>query len=132
MSAAVLMMPFPPTTNNLFASLKSGRRIKSESYRVWEREADFQLMQQKPLPYFDNPVMLTLHLGKPDKRKRDVSNTIKAVEDMLVTAGVLKDDELVHDVRARWDDTVQGCMCEITPLRPMIIPWEQARARAKP
>lgn len=118
---SVLMLPFPPTTNNLFASLKSGRRIKSGSYRAWEREADFQLMQQKPLPYFDNPVMLTLHLGKPDKRKRDPSNYIKAPEDKLVAAGVLEDDELVHDVRARWADEVVGCMVEIQPIPPLIL-----------
>lgn len=121
MSTVILMLPFPPSLNGLYRDGGRGKRPKSAAYKEWEAEADFQLMQQKPLPYFDNPVMLTLHLGKPDKRKRDPSNYIKAPEDKLVAAGVLQDDELVHDVRARWDDTVQGCLVEIEPISPLVM-----------
>lgn len=108
---ACLILPFPPSVNNLFEG--KARRYPSKTYRRWRDEALAALGRQLPWPLYTKPVRLTLAIGRPDKRRRDVSNLIKAPEDILVAAGILKDDELVHDVRAYWCPDVVGCRVEI-------------------
>ena len=111
-----LFLPFPPTTNNLFAG--KARRFPSKAYKAWKEEAAMALMQQQPLMQFSVPVKLTIGLARPDKRRRDPSNYIKAPEDFLVNpAEILSDDSQVHDVRAYWaHDVDSGCRLEIEVL----------------
>jgi crossover junction endodeoxyribonuclease RusA len=107
---ACLMLPFPPSTNNLFAG--KARRFTSKAYKAWQTEADRALVLQMPLPRFDGPVCLTLTLGRPDGRRRDLGNLEKAASDQLVKHGVLADDSLIHELRMAWGDVV-GCRVEI-------------------
>lgn len=110
-----LVLPFPPTTNNLFAG--KARRFPSRAYRDWQAEAYSALLRQMPCRHFVGPVTMILALGKPDRRRRDVSNYIKAVEDFIVKpAGILSDDEQVQDVRAYWCPEVVGCRVEIEAM----------------
>lgn len=39
---------------------------------------------------------------KPDKRRRDIDNLIKACADLLVRHGVVSDDSEMRSVSARW------------------------------
>lgn len=111
MTHTVIMLPFPPTLNGLYAG--KARRYKSPRYKAWLDEAWFQINPQRPLAHFDTPVSIIIHLGRPDNRKRDVANYEKATTDFLVAANVLKDDALIHSNTQRWNDDVNGCMVEI-------------------
>ena len=109
-----LIVPFPPTVNNLFVNNPRTRgRFSSKAYTAWKAEAARAFALQAPLPHFDGPVVLILSLGIPDKRRRDLSNYIKAVEDSVVAAGILNDDSQVVDLNVRWDEQVVGCRIEI-------------------
>lgn len=116
---ACLVLPFPVSVNQIWRGHK-GRAIKSKRYREFEAEAARALRQQGPLPHFDRPVSLTLSIGRPDKRVRDISNLIKAVEDVLAANGVLENDVLVHRIAAHWSDDVTGCRAEISLLTEAI------------
>jgi len=112
---ARLTLPFPPSTNNLFATIvRNGHvvRIPSARYKQWRKAAADALRLQSPLPRFEGPVVMTLTFGRPDKRSRDVSNLIKGVEDLAVSLGIIVDDSLVERVTAQWGDVV-GCVVEI-------------------
>ena len=111
MSYACIMLPLPPSVNNLF----SGRtkRFPSKRYKAWREEAGWALAAQRPLPSFTEPVEVTLSIGRPDRRKRDLDNLFKAPIDLLVEFGVLADDHLIHRLSASWDSDVTGCMIEI-------------------
>jgi crossover junction endodeoxyribonuclease RusA len=97
-------LPYPPTTNNLFRNAGS-RRVKTERYSSWLIAAGNQMYVQGR-KRISGPVSLSIALRKPDKRKRDISNTIKAVEDLLVSMAVIDDDSLVQRLSVAWDQNM--------------------------
>lgn len=91
-----LVLPVPPSTNNLFATV-GRKRIKSQRYRDWLADAGFYLMQQT----FEKGTIIgayTMDIRVPMKVRADVTNLLKAPEDLLVSIGVLPDDK--HCFRA--------------------------------
>ncbi len=112
MTLASLTLPFPPSVNGLYPG--KARRHKSKRYKAWIKEAGWTLKTQEPIHRFRSPVSIVLTFGRPDKRVRDLSNYIKAVEDLLVTHGIIRDDSDVHRGEQYWDDTITGVRVEIT------------------
>jgi crossover junction endodeoxyribonuclease RusA len=45
---------------------------------------------------------------RPDRRRRDLDNLLKAILDSLTHAGVMQDDALIEDLRIYWADDVGG------------------------
>ena len=78
----VIVLPFPPSTNNMFINGSKGR-FRSQKYDDWINEAGWELQRQRPSKH-DGPVALSFEFqdGR-DKRMRDISNLIKAPEDLL-------------------------------------------------
>lgn len=116
MTYACILLPFPVSTNNLFVNNPRGGRFPSKRYTEWKKEATAALIGQIPTRRFDGPIKVTIHLGRPDKRRRDLGNLEKAPLDLLVTHNVIADDSLVEDLRLRWAEDVQGCMIEIEDM----------------
>ena len=48
------------------------------------------------------PVKLTIMVRKPDNRRRDISNVVKALEDLLVSHNIMTDDSQVQGVNVQW------------------------------
>lgn len=115
MTCACLVLPFPPTTNNLFAGKE--KRHRSRAYKDWHVEAyAAYLRQPRPRP-ITGPVRLDIALGKPDRRRRDVSNYVKALEDFIVKdARVLEDDSQVEDLHVYWCTETVGARVYVEPL----------------
>lgn len=87
----VLLLPMPPSANNLFVNGKRGR-FKSQRYRDWEAECGFYLMQQTfQKGTITGPYVMEIKV--PMKTRADVTNLLKAPEDLLVAIGVLPDDK---------------------------------------
>lgn len=118
----------PPSTNNLYANIPGRGRVKSGRYKVWRSAAAWDVQIAKPQS-FACKVVLDLTVARPKGVRADVSNRIKAVEDLLVEMGVLADDSLVEEVRARWGDT-KGCRIEIREF-DMVVPVEPAQKRER-
>jgi Holliday junction resolvase RusA-like endonuclease len=62
----------------------------------------------------EGAVEVSIALGRPDNRKRDLDNAGKAVMDLLVAHQVIEDDSQVMRISSGWDLTVP-------PGRAMII-----------
>jgi len=108
---AVIVLPYPPTTNNLFApqvrkSRKTGRTVvskrKTEEARNYAEEVWYHVRSQRGHRGFTGPLALLMCATPPDGRRRDVFNTEKAVTDGLVAAGVMLDDSQIADGRLVW------------------------------
>jgi len=92
---ATFWLPFPPSTNGLFAhGMVKGkvRRFPTKAYKQW-RSAAVLIIRSQRLPQFTEPVVIKLALTPRDGRRRDASNYVKAVEDALVEARLLIDDD---------------------------------------
>lgn len=114
-----LFLPYPPTTNTIYENRKGGRK-KSDVYKLWLADAEEAYLQQlKHITKLKGKVTLVLMLKAPDNRKRDISNTIKAVEDFLVSHQIIEADDqtCVRSVTALWKDNIDvGCFVTIYHL----------------
>ena len=106
-------LPFPVSTNALTFNRKGGR-TKTKKYQAWIREAGWELIRQNP-GHMPGEVVLNLKVErKKDNRRRDLSNHIKGIEDLLVAYDVIEDDSKVVCLMAEWSETVTGARVEIT------------------
>jgi crossover junction endodeoxyribonuclease RusA len=83
-------LPFPPSVNSCFQGGSGQRRFKSRKYKDWEREA---MLVSKNVEKFDEPVRISYLFFLPDRRVRDLSNYLKVTEDLIVTRGIIPDDD---------------------------------------
>lgn len=117
MSPVIINLSFPPSTNNLFVNGLKGR-FPSQKYAEWILEAGWELTRQRPAKCV-GPVCLSFEFqdGR-DKRKRDVTNLLKAPEDLLVKHGIIEADDqtIVRKVNAAWSHEVQGVRITIESI----------------
>lgn len=97
-----LDLPYPPSTNHLFHNAAKGRS-RTPRYNAWINEALWMVKQQRPAKIVGVFTLLIV-ATRPDLRRRDASNLIKPVEDLLVKAGVIEDDHLAQRVASEWAD----------------------------
>ena len=112
----IITLPFPPSTNNMFINSKYGR-FRSQKYESWIMEAGNEILRQRPSKVA-GPVFLSFEFqdGR-DKRKRDISNLIKAPEDLLVKHGIIEADDqsIVRKIDVAWSMEVEGVRVSIHP-----------------
>jgi Holliday junction resolvase RusA-like endonuclease len=110
------VLPFPPSTNNLFLNSRGKGRILSPEYRAWKEQAGWQLKSQRPKPL---GVRAFVQIDLDNRRKGDADNRAKPVLDLLVEHQVLAGDSKKHVRRVSigWEP-VSGCrviLCEAAP-----------------
>jgi crossover junction endodeoxyribonuclease RusA len=90
-----LTIPYPPSVNSLYRVFKN-RSILSKAGRVYRADVIASVLSQPDRPVkLKGRLHVEFHLYMPDRRRRDISNTIKALEDSLTKAGVWLDDEQI-------------------------------------
>ena len=97
----------PPTVNHLYRSTRSGRRYKTEVGREYQQSISNAIMEAYTgsEPY-TGAVELHVIFETNNRRKWDIDNRIKALQDCLSMAGVLLDDRQVEALSVR---RVYGC-----------------------
>jgi len=125
MTAIVLRLPLPPTTNGLFLNNKRppapGKkrrpRIRTPVYSAWREQAGYELNLQHIKP-IKGPVFLEYDIR--DGARGDIDNYAKPIGDLLVTHGVIEADspKIVRGITLRWAALVEGV--EVT-IRPAIV-----------
>lgn len=110
----------------------AGRVILSERGREYRKEVLVAVREQFHQTKFLGPVRTHVYYAAPDKRIRDITNYVKALEDACTHAGVWADDHQVKSTRLDWYRSeslyhdVPSCpyeltkgviALEITPLR---------------
>ncbi len=115
-------LPLPPSTNNLFATVR-GRRVKSKEYKAWLQEAG-RAVDQQGMYHVLAPVRVHLRIkgGAGFSRARDLDNALKPVLDLLVSVCVLAGDTVGHAPRMELEYTedrsgaVATCEVEISRI----------------
>lgn len=107
------MLSVPPSTNSLFRYGKNGR-YKKAKYVSWINGELLALVAQRAKPFTG---CASVSITIPKATRGDVDNRIKPTLDLLVRAGVLKDDSqaYVGTVSITFGD-VQMMHVEITPM----------------
>lgn len=93
----------PPSVNSLYRNVPGRGRVKTARYKDWLMEAGLIVMSQvKSNERIEGPYGLSMRVYRPDKRRRDLSNLLKAIEDLLVTLGIVEDDSLCQKIECEW------------------------------
>lgn len=94
-------------------------RAPTTRYKNWQKEALQEIQAQRP-EKLDGEVSVYVRLRAPDKRERDAGNMDKAVMDILVKAGVIRNDSnrYVRRLTFEWHDHGPECVVLIQPLEP--------------
>lgn len=112
-SDVVVDLPFPPSTNNLFANGKHGRYITQE-YKDWRTNAGWKI-RAGHIGRLGGPVKVTL-VYEERRGRRDLDNLVKPVLDLLVEHKVIDGDHrsIVREINASWSEKIQGVRITIS------------------
>ncbi len=78
---------------------KSGKRYvvpKDVSLKINKAVWELEVQNEKHNIYFEEPVEVNILFILPTKRRRDLDNIMKTLGDCMVTAQILKDDDLIY------------------------------------
>ncbi len=96
-----ITLPWPPSVNHYWRTTKgmAGQYVTAQG-RAYQKEAQILARQaMRGSAALSGPLRVLFEAYPPDKRRRDLSNTLKATEDALQRAGVYTDDFLIADLR---------------------------------
>lgn len=116
-------LPLPPSANHLTANAAKGGRVKTKEYKDWIDNARYHAITQwraagKPQWPAKTPMHLDIRVGLTG-RQRDLSNTVKAIEDCLVRELPVPDDRWNDYLTVCRDESVAGrAVITIAPLTP--------------
>lgn len=131
-----LDLPYPPSANRLWRAV-NGRNIKSAEYRSWLIDAA-RAVPEHVKGKITGPYRMTLLVDRPDRRRRDLSNLVKPIEDLLQAAGVVRDDCDAQGFGVFWtlDDPremagVHVCLQSVDDLKGSLIELPNAESIAR-
>lgn len=116
-----LRLPLPPSGNNLFRNVPGKGRVRTERYKIWARAAGNEILAQlarAETRQISGTVELYMGITWPDRRRRDTSNAVKPVEDLLVEHGIIVDDQFIWRhilVRLGVDKSRAGVVVQVKP-----------------
>lgn len=118
-------VPIPPSVNTLYRNVAGRGRVKTKAYRAWIKAA--QWIVHTGIEKVEGPVAVELAFTRGRygmSLASDVSNRIKAAEDLLVTLNKIDGDTIktVRRVSAEvtfaQDAEDSTCVLTVTPLDP--------------
>lgn len=102
-------LPWPPSVNTYWRNF-NGRMIISAKGREYREEVGDQMTLQGKVARYTKPLRVVIEAWRPDKRRRDLDNLLKATLDGLAHAGVFDDDSQIVDLRIYWAPDIGGML----------------------
>ena len=116
----IIRLAYPPSVNHIWRTGKGGQVYKSADAKSWADKAawDVKLSGVKVRGRY----LLRVVVKAPDKRRRDLDNLGKAVNDALQAGGAVEDDSLCQAALWSWHGVGVGLSTHSEAAQlPMII-----------
>ena len=97
MQDLILYLDWPPTVNNYYSHTRNGVFI-SKKGRLFTSSVLSDVKSQAPRVKYTEPFAMSVYMFPPDRRKRDLDNYMKALQDSLAKAGLMEDDSLIDQL----------------------------------
>jgi crossover junction endodeoxyribonuclease RusA len=110
-------LPFPPSVNALYGNGGSKRgRHKTKEYKAWQQLAGMCIRDSHRQAL--GPYSLSIALKRSAvSTLSDLTNREKAVSDLLVAHGVVKDDRYCQRMSMHWDEGIEAdCIIIVQPF----------------
>ena len=114
----IVLAGLPPTVNRMYRS-RGGRVYKARVSRVWQDAAAVLIQDAWDGQPYEGDVELRIYLGASTRRRWDIDNRVKAVQDCLQAGGVLVDDCQVQVLR------VERFFVQPAQTRLELYTWEE-------
>jgi crossover junction endodeoxyribonuclease RusA len=121
----VLYLPWPPTVNNYYKVTRHGQRYLAAKVRSYRELVEQAISEQAPGLQLTDPLFCEVYLYPPDRRKRDLDNSMKGLLDAITNAGLWEDDSQLDQLHIFRGATISGgaVKIELTDAAP-IMPLE--------
>ena len=102
-----IVLPFPPTVNHSTGPTSNGGRYLTAEHRAFRNEVNLRVMAAG-CPAFSDEARLSLDitLVPPDRRRFDLDNRVKAIQDALEMCSVYGSDSQIDELRVTRHDVV--------------------------
>ena len=98
----VTVAGIPESVNHIWRGTRGGRHYKTAKARDFESLLTHALRAGRRLDgVYDGAVRLVMVIGRKTKRRYDLDNRIKSVQDCLAPAGIIADDSQVVEISTR-------------------------------
>ena len=112
-----LELPYPPSVNHYWRYVRVGRATRVILSRQAHAYRDAVEARCIVVPFEQRcligPLRVVVTLHPPDRRKRDVDNTLKAILDAMQHGHLFCDDGQITDLRVIRDDIVRGGRADV-------------------
>lgn len=106
-----LTLPLPPTINTYYGARGNTRYIKPAGVKF--RRDVAEIVAAAGHPTINGRVALYVAIHPADRRKQDLDNRSKALQDALTHAGVWLDDEQIDELTLVRREVVKGGMVKV-------------------
>ncbi len=101
-----LELPYPPSVNHLWRRC-GGRTVLSRQGREYRRDVRLTILRLRLQP-IEGPLAVSIDVFPPDRRRRDLDNTLKCLLDALEYGGIYRDDSQIDYLTIGRCDRVPG------------------------
>jgi len=102
-------LPWPPSVNNYYRHV-GPRVLISRAGRKYRTMVVSRLGGLKTL---SGAVSLSLECYPPDRRRRDLDNLLKCLQDSITAAGVLDDDSQIRRLQMEMLEPIEGGLVHV-------------------
>ena len=109
----MFIFPYPPSVNGYWGFHGSHRYLTPKAKAFKAEVVLASIGHQK---YGANKLSVSITLNPPDKRVRDIDNSIKSLLDAMCQAGLFDDDSQVDKLLVERGAIVKGGLCKVNIL----------------
>ena len=102
-----LELPYPPSVNSYWRANGHRRYISKEGV-AFTNEVSLIVKTQKPKTFGDRKIGINIVIHPRSKRKFDLDNTLKAILDALMKAGMYDDDSQIDIIAIERGEACTG------------------------
>lgn len=108
----MLILPYPPSVNSYWG-FKGSHRYLTTKAKIFKQEVLLAFKNTKHKGFGKERLKVHIVLHAPDKRIRDLDNSIKSLFDAICQAGAFDDDSQIDKITVLRGGVTKGGLCHI-------------------